>query len=719
MNHISLSQPRNDTLVPCAIYLRVSTDEQAKEEHFSLFAQEEYCMAEIRRRADEGWFHLITLSDPGYTGYNFDRPGFLELIALVKAKKIGAIIVYKRERLFRNADLAAQVQAVFDVNGVKVLSCVEGLHDTSPHSVLMRQFIDANSQFERANGRKRQHDCLRYAASRGEWKGGVTPLGYMYDKATRSLLVDEAWAPLIREAFARIAAGETPYQIVADWRRRGIRGRGLKNPDKLPFIVIDGIIRMIRLPIYRGIVRVRKLRLDVTSRTDREPEWEEFKGRHTPLVTEDVWWKANRALDQLRDQVRPVARGRGGKLISPLQGLIRCRCCDSSMTPGRSQEKPSSGIRHRYYRCIRAMKGGRESDCTTGQVSAYALERAILAVLQLLEANPAMFPRVGIEGDLQRRVEARKQLENDIETTDRRISELRQEVDNLLSFVRQGGGALSPEASAAAKDSKGKLAQLEAERVRLAMSITRLAAKAPLVSELSRQAGVVAKAIAASNLENQHAIYTELVKSIYIQRTPVAPGEREPKRVLPQRIFRLQIKINSNYLLKFGVQDFTFDLRSSGYSDTNLGVLVQIITARNAQRIVLLEQGFSTQSADYIKLRAENASSDVAVEQPAVPQNPIQRALRWKAQIQAEGVNLSQIAIAEKVTKGLISQHIKLLALPQLIVDFLREGRDCRLSKRFSLRELQRLSELKPAEAVSRFEQRVSGNAVQQTLSID
>jgi DNA invertase Pin-like site-specific DNA recombinase len=140
-------------LVPCAIYIRVSTDEQAKEEHYSLSAQEDYCMAEIRRRADEGWFHLITISDPGYSGGTFDRPGLLELIGLVKAKKLGAILVYKRERLFRNAELAAQVQAVFDLHSVKILSCVEGLHDSTPHAVFMRQLIDANAQFERANGR--------------------------------------------------------------------------------------------------------------------------------------------------------------------------------------------------------------------------------------------------------------------------------------------------------------------------------------------------------------------------------------------------------------------------------------------------------------------------------------------------------------------------------------------------------------------------------------
>src|ERR1035437_10637382 len=101
-------------ILPCAIYIRVSTDEQAKEEHYSLEAQEEYCMSAIRTRQPEGWVYKTTCSDPGYTGFTYDRPGLLRLIQLAKSGEIKVVVVYKRERLFRNADLAAQVEAFLD-----------------------------------------------------------------------------------------------------------------------------------------------------------------------------------------------------------------------------------------------------------------------------------------------------------------------------------------------------------------------------------------------------------------------------------------------------------------------------------------------------------------------------------------------------------------------------------------------------------------------------
>jgi DNA invertase Pin-like site-specific DNA recombinase len=52
-------------------------------------------------------------------------PGFLRLIAMAKVRKIGAVVIYKLERLFRTADIAAQLHAIFDSSNVRVLSCDE------------------------------------------------------------------------------------------------------------------------------------------------------------------------------------------------------------------------------------------------------------------------------------------------------------------------------------------------------------------------------------------------------------------------------------------------------------------------------------------------------------------------------------------------------------------------------------------------------------------
>jgi DNA invertase Pin-like site-specific DNA recombinase len=111
------------------------------------------------------------------------------------------------------------------MHGVKVLSYVEGMHDSAPHSVLMRQFIDANAQFERANGRKRINDCLRFAAKKGYWKGGTPSFGYTYQKGSRELVQDERESAIVKYIFEQVAAGVTVPELLGELRRLKLYGR--------------------------------------------------------------------------------------------------------------------------------------------------------------------------------------------------------------------------------------------------------------------------------------------------------------------------------------------------------------------------------------------------------------------------------------------------------------------------------------------------------------
>jgi DNA invertase Pin-like site-specific DNA recombinase len=214
----------NLKIVPVAAYLRVSTDDQARPEHYSLEQQEDFCRAEIQKRQSEGWVLKITISDPGYSGATLERPGLLKLIAMAKKGEIGAIVVFMRDRLFRDGSMAAQVQMIFDYHNIIVVSS-QGVHDRTPQSVFMRQLIDAQSQLERANIRLRILSCLRFSAARGDWKGGPPPFGYNYVPGSKVLTLSEIEAPKVKMIFERIAAGVAIGDLVQELRRLKVYGR--------------------------------------------------------------------------------------------------------------------------------------------------------------------------------------------------------------------------------------------------------------------------------------------------------------------------------------------------------------------------------------------------------------------------------------------------------------------------------------------------------------
>lgn len=173
--NLTKSQGSVDGLKKCAIYTRVSADERAAKEHSSCDVQEGLCRELIERNRRDGWVAIETFSDAGYTGANIDRPDFLRLLDGVKRGTIQVIVVYRRDRLFRDTHLSAELQAFFDLHNVIVASVQEGITDRAPHARFARVMIDGVAELERLVILGRVRDAIRARAERGWWKAGISP----------------------------------------------------------------------------------------------------------------------------------------------------------------------------------------------------------------------------------------------------------------------------------------------------------------------------------------------------------------------------------------------------------------------------------------------------------------------------------------------------------------------------------------------------------------
>ena len=89
-----------------AIYVRVSTDEQA-EKGYSLPSQLEAC----RRYADQFGYEVIGEFSDDYSGRKLNRPGLDQVRDLICARKIDALIVYSPDRLVRDLGYACELRS--------------------------------------------------------------------------------------------------------------------------------------------------------------------------------------------------------------------------------------------------------------------------------------------------------------------------------------------------------------------------------------------------------------------------------------------------------------------------------------------------------------------------------------------------------------------------------------------------------------------------------
>ena len=171
----------NATIINAIGYVRVSTEEQARE-GISIEAQEE----RIRALATaKGWDLIEIIKDPGYSGKNLSRPGIKSLIDSCRRGKANVVIVTKVDRLTRRQkDLWYLLEDVFYKNQVGFVSVTEAFDSTTAAGTAFLGMIGVFAQLERDLVSERTREALNHKRAKGEWVGR-TPTGFRINEEGR------------------------------------------------------------------------------------------------------------------------------------------------------------------------------------------------------------------------------------------------------------------------------------------------------------------------------------------------------------------------------------------------------------------------------------------------------------------------------------------------------------------------------------------------------
>ena len=159
-----------------AIYMRVSTDQQAQEGD-SIPAQR----TALRRYIDE--HEEMTFAgeycDDGISGTKADRDELQRLLSDVQEKKLDLILVTKLDRLYRSIRHYLNMMEILDRNGVGWLAIYEPMYDTTtPQGRLIVNQMMSIAQFEAENTSQRIKSVFEYKIAQGEVVSGHQPFGY-------------------------------------------------------------------------------------------------------------------------------------------------------------------------------------------------------------------------------------------------------------------------------------------------------------------------------------------------------------------------------------------------------------------------------------------------------------------------------------------------------------------------------------------------------------
>lgn len=182
------------------IYVRVSTEEQAKE-GISIGAQIERCEAYCKAR---GWQVTKVYTDAGFSAGTTNRPALKELLEDIDQKKFSTLLVYKIDRFSRNLKDLISILDDLKKKGVHFTSVTEQIDTTTAMGEAFFQIIGVFAQLERGMVKERVKMAFGKKVSSGEIMNRA-PLGYTYKD--RKLVVDPEKAKVIKDIFNMWASG--------------------------------------------------------------------------------------------------------------------------------------------------------------------------------------------------------------------------------------------------------------------------------------------------------------------------------------------------------------------------------------------------------------------------------------------------------------------------------------------------------------------------------
>ncbi len=382
------------------MYLRLSKEDGEKVESNSISNQREI----INSYARKNQFTIVgEYVDDGYSGANFDRPNFKEMIKDSYDKKFDTIIVKDLSRFGRDYIEAGKfIQRIFPENGIRFISVNDNYDSKSAdmndtHLILpIKNFINDSYCRDISNKVKSSQKIKR---ERGDFISAFAPYGYKKSEENKNkLVVDEQAAPNIKNIFDMKLLGYSSKAIADELNHLGVltprkykESQGFKCNG---FQNIKGgnwsakaVNRIIENEVYIGnTLQGKSITLNYKNKKqigkDKE-EWIRVEDTHEAIVSKEVFSIANTMLK------RDLNNSRGKDKIDIFTGMLFCKECGSSLIRRTVKYKEREEV---FYICS---KYNKEKSCSRHSIKEEILIKAVSKIIKsYIEFNEKLYSKV-------------------------------------------------------------------------------------------------------------------------------------------------------------------------------------------------------------------------------------------------------------------------------------------------------------------------------------
>ncbi len=507
-----------------ALYCRLSRDDELQGDSNSIVNQKNILSKYAK---ENGFKNLKYFVDDGFSGTNFNRPSWNDLIALVEDNKVGTIIVKDMSRLGRDyLKVGFYTEVMFVEKNIRFIAINNGIDSANQADSDFTPFLNIINEWYAKDTSKKIRAVMKAKGESGKHLTTRPPFGYMKspDDKTRWIVDDEA-AQIVKKIFALCLEGYGTSQIArilkdkkiltpfSYWNSKGQAFKSSKNPYNWSADTIAGIIEKkeylghtVNFKTYKQSYKSKK------KCTNPEEKHLIFENTHEAIIDVDTW---ERVQELRKNKRRPTRTGKSNMF----SGIAYCADCGQKLYYCTSKYFES---RQDHFVCSTSRKG--KENCSTHFIRATILEQGVLAHLKYVIGTVAGYENqfrkvLGAKqkAEVKKELSAKKKL---LSKSESRIKEL----DLLFQRIYEDN------VSGKISDERFEMlsANYETEQAELKQIIKKISAE---ISETEEQSDNVERFISKVHKyfdlqELTPLVLNDMVKRVYVHAPQITDGKR-------------------------------------------------------------------------------------------------------------------------------------------------------------------------------------------------
>ncbi len=374
-----------------ALYERLSRDDELQGESNSITNQKKYLEDYAQSIGINNYRHF---TDDGYSGTNFNRPGFQAMVEAIQAGDVECVITKDLSRFGRNyLQVGFYTEMMFPDKGVRFIAINNNVDSNNPAENDFTPFLNIMNEWYAKDTSNKIKTVFDARMRDGKRCSGSVPYGYVRNPGDKqTLIVDPDAAQVVRKIFHLAKDGNSmrgiaeklseerimiPAAYLKEYHPEQYNGYAFKDP----FIWSMSTIRdILSRQEYLGHTVLHKtvnanFKLHKRKPTAADEQYV-FPNTHEPIISQTLWDCAQKMRIQAkRTNIRGTHHHR-------LSGYVFCGDCGRRMTL-QSHSKRSNKEEFTYsYRC-----GGyvsKVNSCTAHGIGADKIEALLLSAIQRL-----------------------------------------------------------------------------------------------------------------------------------------------------------------------------------------------------------------------------------------------------------------------------------------------------------------------------------------------